>query len=159
MTPTKPKTNTIGAEYGNPPSLTKPSGAETPREYRIATADGPEDGHAIALVPAIVFVVEEYFAVRRCPAPAPWGEGYIDAFVLDHMPTGRKLHGGSINPASFEECEAFAKSLATLPVDWSSSDPDLAKKGSGSRDFITRAQTAAYEGKSITWEAEGAGHA
>jgi len=120
------------------------------REYKIAqgpTAGG--DDVAECTIKTLAKIEQEHFAVRTVYAPAPWGEGYIDAAVLDHMPSGRKCFGGSpIAPMSAEMCAAFAASLASMPVDWSARKPESPPDHG---EFIARARAAAERGESVKW--------
>ncbi len=102
-------------------------------EYKLAMAPTKpedltdEDGneYAITYVRAITRIVSDHFAVRLTFSPHQSGADiFVPVYLLDHIPSGYKVYAGSNGGgAGAEECVRFAKSIATIPIDWSSDEP------------------------------------
>lgn len=129
-------------------------------EYRVSQENKPgEPGWASALIRVPALIVCSHFAIRTTPVMHPAGEGMMmESFVLDHIHTGMRMHGGggALWQATEKECSAMAESIASIPVPWSSSsvkDIEAAMaEVKGVPKFLTKARVAAAEGKSIIWE-------
>jgi len=124
-------------------------------ELRKANAEdgvvGKEPIIAIDRTPA--YRVQQHFAVREIFAPHSCGEElWVRGGRLDHIPTGlcAYVHRGFFGVSTEEACEAFAASIAALPVDWSSDDPKVLDLAPFS-DFVRKAQEAAGKHESIEW--------
>lgn len=114
-------------------------------EYTIAMSElKPDADQVIARVPEVVDVVAEHFAIREIYLPHGAGEGlYLQAFVLDHMASGYRAWGGPASEGwTYEGCEAFAKSIATAPIEWAERRAQVLKS-EGHRDFFRAATKAA----------------
>ena len=126
-------------------------------EYRIAVAplELDSDG-AIAMDPVVVRVVCEHFAIRKVFVELGGGKGlYLEAFVLDHMPSGYRTWAGPLDDGWTEEgCEAFAKSCSTMPVRWAEArarQPDEYHEGSAAFFIAAKKAAAAPDPTSIDY--------
>ena len=92
------------------------------------------------------------FAIRKTFEDHPSGVGlYMPVFVLDHIATGRSLFRGSD-----AGCEAAARSLETMPVNWAQPiEPESLSQEQ--QEFCSRVITmAANRESSVEWaETEG----
>lgn len=119
--------------------------------------DGVDRDPIAAITHTPAYRVFKYFAVREVYAPHPCGEDmWMHGAKLDHIPSGSKLYAGGLcgfGVASGKSCEAFAKSVSTLPVDWSEKEPDVSKY----LEFIKTANDAAGREESVEWSGEDGG--
>ena len=131
----------------------------TAREYVINQNPKPApDGYMHAIVREPARIVCDHFAIRMVPTYHPAGEGMMcEAFILDHIASGlAALKNGAYGPLSWateDQCEAFAMSLASVPVNWASAeaDRDIQRLGREFSDFVTHARRESEQGRSVVW--------
>jgi len=91
-----------------------------------------------------------HFAIRPRPAYHPAGEGtMMESFILDHIPSGLKLLGNDYGVTSYDECEAFAKMIASAPVDWSEKRPRMSN---AVQNYFRHVHDVYRECKVVTWD-------
>lgn len=129
------------------------------REYKLTydeetINEAATDDTAIAWQRVGVEVVFEHFALRTEYVPHQAGEGLVmESWCLDHMSTGRRIHGGGVfNPVSRESCLLLAGAISTAPVDWSVSDVETPV---GFKEWFPKAREAANNGDALAWPADG----
>lgn len=128
--------------------------------YKVKYAppdDEPDGDRILAITRTPTYRVSGHFAVRPVYYRHPAGEDlFMEAAVLDHIPSGYRAYGGDgWSPSSPGQCEAFAASLATMPVDWSNADMGTEAGLALHRSFYGLAQEAAARGETVRWGREG----
>lgn len=105
---------------------------------------------ALCAMEVTVEVVCKWFALRSEYVPHPAGEDLMmESWILDHMPTGKRLCGGGwLNPVGREQCKKLAEALVTTPVDWS---VEGVETSDGFKEWFGKARDAAAHGDVLPW--------